>query len=123
MKTEKNSIKARIWTGKPTLATENGKVVKNFEQFEAWLQKQPEGQIEVWAGRWFAVAKEARPFTWRDGKCFCTHPSYQSQEGRDPSDFSGFFAYEAWKIAGRVSSFWGGIEGMAEDMVKAAAQE
>ncbi|MCK9468129.1 MAG: hypothetical protein M0Q49_01820 [Porticoccaceae bacterium] len=110
-------MKMRVWGGRPTLATEQGKQLKSFEEFEAWATKQPDGQIEVWAGRWWAVGKEARPFVVQDGKLFCAYGPYRSKQGLDPADHSGFFAYEAWKVAKRLHEMWSGIGKMAEEIV------
>ncbi len=115
-------MKLRIWTGKETLASIHGKEVSSFEAFEDWLKKQPDGAIEVWAGRWWAISKEAVPFVWKGGKCFCAHPSFQSKTGRNPADFSGFFAFEAWEKAKKVSGFFSGIEKMAGEIVEAAGK-
>lgn len=92
-------MKMRVWAGRPTLATEQGKEIKDFAAFESWIAKQPDGQIEVWAGRWWSVSREAAPFIVDDGKVFCAHPGYRGKLGLDPRDFPGFFAYEAWERA------------------------
>jgi len=116
-------MKMRVWAGRPTLATEQGKSLDNFEQFERWLAKQPAGQIEVWAGRWWAVSREAIPFTVKDGKAFCDHPGYRGKSGLDPHDFPGFFAYEAWEKARKLASLWGDIPKMAGDITKATDED
>lgn len=113
-------MKVRVWAGRPTLATTQGKTLESFQEFDAWLSKQADGQVEVWAGRWWMVAKEATPFVVEGGKCFCSHPRYASKQGHNPRDFPGFFAYEAWKIAKRASSFYADIGRMADEMVEAA---
>ncbi|PNF57612.1 hypothetical protein CXK99_20705 [Stutzerimonas stutzeri] len=110
----------RVWGGRPTLATEQGKELKTFDAFEAWLAKQPDGQLEVWAGRWWLVSRESRPFMVEHGKTFCDHPGYRGNMGADPHDFPGFFAFEAWKRAGRVSGFYAGIDTMAGEALTAA---
>jgi len=113
-------VKMRVWGGRPTLATEQGKELKTFEALEAWLTKQPDGQLEVWAGRWWVVAREAVPFKVKDGKAFCDHPGYRGNLGADPHDFPGFFAFEAWKKAQKASGFWKGIPRLAASMTDAA---
>lgn len=116
-------MKVRIWTGKSTLASENGANMKNFEQFELWLKSQPDGQIEVWAGRWFVVSREARPFVIESGNCFCNYRPYFGNLGQNPRNFPGFFAYEAWRIASRVSNMWMGIGSMASSMLDVARKD
>jgi hypothetical protein len=102
-------VKVRVWPGRATLATEQGKLVHNFSEFEAWSQKQEDGDLEVWAGRWWKLGKEARPFKITAGACFCAHPSYQSKKGVDGHEYSGFFLYEAWNKAISLSETWEGL--------------
>lgn len=116
-------IKFRVWAGRPTLATENGKQIENFHQLEGWLASQPDGVLEVWAGRWWQLSHEAVPFMLKGGKTFCAHPKYRSKQGLDPEDFPGFFAYEAWLKAQKVAGFWGGIPDLAEKMADAVADK
>jgi len=111
-------MKIRIWTGRATLASEQGKEVTTFEQMESWLKKQPDGQIEVWAGRWFVVSREARPFMLTKGKVFCDYRPYFGSKSREEAmDMPGFFAFEAWKRAKRASDFWAGVPKMVDGLV------
>lgn len=111
-------MKVRVWNGQETLATINGSVIQDhFEAFEKWVSKYTEGEIQVWAGRWWRLTKETRPFLIQSGTVFCDHPSYASKRGLDPKDFSGFFVYEAWMIAARHTRFWSGIDTMATEIV------
>lgn len=99
-------VKVRIWSGRPTIMTENGKKISSPTDLEHWIEKQADGQIEVWAGRWWVVSKEAVPFRVEQGKCHCAHPAYRSKEGLDTHDFSGFFVHEAWMIMARLTKGW-----------------
>lgn len=110
------SVKVRVWGGRPTLATEQGKKIDSPQALEAWIAKQPDGQLEVWAGRWWVVSVEAVPFTVKDGKCHCAHPKYRSNKGLDTRDFPGFFAYEAFLRSVRVESFYRSIPDMTDDI-------
>lgn len=116
-------MKIRVWGGHETLATIHGKELQSFEAMEKWLRTQPDGQIEVWAGKWLAVSREARPFTVTSGAVFCAYGPYQSKKGLDPADHSGFFAFEAWKRAKMLHDFWGGIDKMAGEASDAAREE
>lgn len=116
-------MKMRVWGGRPTLATEQGKKVESPSALEAWIEKQPDGNLEVWAGRWWAVSVEAVPFTVTDGKCHCDHPRYRSKKGADTHDFPGFFAHEAYKRAAKVSSFYAAIPDMTGDMIDAVKKD
>lgn len=113
-------IKVRVWGGRPTLATEQGKKVDSPEALEKWIAQQVDGRIEVWAGRWWVVSVESAPFTVESGKCHCTHPKYRSKKGLDTRDYPGFFAHEAWRIASKTSSMWAGIGEVADGAAKAA---
>lgn len=113
-------MKLRVWGGRPTLATEQGKELETFAAFESWLKHQPDGQIEVWAGRWFAVSREARPFVVESGKTFCDYRPYFGKLDGNPRDFPGFFAFEAWKRAKMTSDFWASTQKMAGDMLDSA---
>lgn len=111
-------MKVRIWTGRETLAAINGaKVAGSFEAFSTWLHKQPAGNVEVWAGRWWAVTKEAVHFRWDGTACLCKHPIYQSKKGLSASDYSGFFEYEAWKRAKQSHDFFFGINDLSEKII------
>lgn len=112
------AVKFRVWTGKETLASINGRDISSAEGLIEWLKKQPDGQIEHWAGRWWVCSKEAVPFLLRHGKAHCAHPSYRSKIGLDTQDFPDFFAYEVWKRAKRSSDFWFGIDGIFEGLLK-----
>ena len=113
-------MKIRVWAGKPTLATEQGKEITSPEQLEKWLEAQPAGHIEVWSGRWWTVSHEAAPFTWDGIRCLCAHPKYKSKVGLDPAEYSGFFVHEAYLKAQKVTKFYGGIGDMAASMTDAA---
>jgi hypothetical protein len=109
-------MKFRVWAGKATLATEQGKNLETFEKLESWLSTQGDGQLEVWAGRWWAVSKEALPFLVREGKLSCSHPSFKGDKRE--GDFSGFFAFEAWRIASRISRTHNFMSGdLAKDVI------
>lgn len=96
-------MKIRIWTGRETLASIHGKRVSTFEALESWLKRQPDGVLQVWAGRrWWTVSKESRPFTLTEGKLICRYRPYLGKLGIDPADHPGFFAFEAWKLAGYI---------------------
>lgn len=114
----------RVWAGKPTLATEQGVHIKSFEHFERWLKSQPDGQIEVWAGRWWRIsAEDCLPFTVKDGKAGNAHPQFRSHKGLNAEDYPGFFAFEAWKRACKTTKFYFGIDKLTEGMLKAAKDE
>jgi hypothetical protein len=113
-------MKFRVWAGRPTLATEQGKSIESPQALEVWLEKQPDGNLEVWAGRWWALSVEAVPFTVKAGECHCAHPKYRSKKGADTKDFPGFFAHEAYIRAAKVSDFYGAIPDMVGDMIDAA---
>ena len=130
-------MKVRVWTAElhRRAAAMNGpdldrlgksvsdmdKEIKNFEAFGTWLSRCPDGRMEVWAGRWWAVsAGDGFFFTVQGGKAHCDHPKFRSQKGLDTKDFPGFFAFEAWKRAKRASDFYSGIGRMAEEMADAA---
>lgn len=107
----------------PTLAFTEGKPISDFAKLEAWLSTQPDGYIEYKVGgTWWAAAKEAHPFILEAGRVYCAHPSYKSQKGLDPADYSGFFAYEAWMRASRAASFFSGIGAWAGDIADHAAE-
>jgi hypothetical protein len=99
-------MKIRIWTGKETLAAIHGREIGNFRALDKWLSTQPNGEIQVWAGRWWRIGIEARPFTLRAGTVFCSYLPYQSRQGLHPADYTSFFVYEAWKIARRISDMY-----------------
>lgn len=107
----------RVWAGKETLATKQGKKIAAFPAFEQWLSKQPDGQLEVFAGRWFVVSREAIPFLVKGGRVFCAHPSYISKKGLKAEDFPGFYAFEAWEKASKTTSMWAGIQSFSDDVV------
>ncbi len=110
-------MKMRVWNGTPTLSSVQGKRIKSPQQLEAWLATQQDGQLEVWAGRWWYIARETRPFVWRDGRCFCDHPQYRSKHGLNPKDYSGFFIHEAYRMADRLTRFWQDIDDITGELL------
>ena len=126
-------MKVRIWTadmqkasqGKHTLpflrACEGQVIGETFEAFDAWLATAPEGQLEVWAGRWWMIsAGDGVPFIKDAQGCHCAHPVFRSRTGLDTKDFPGFFAYEAWKKAKMSHDFWTGSAKTAASMLSDA---
>jgi len=113
-------MKVRVWTGRETLSSIRGREVDGFPAFEQWLSTAPDGEMQVFAGRWWSISKESHPFILRAGRAACSYPPYHGLHGRDPADFPGFFAYEAWKIARKLSDFYAGIPLLASDIADAA---
>jgi hypothetical protein len=108
-----DQMRFRIWTGRDTLASINGRELDSFESFSAWLASQPDGTLEVWAGRWWTVSKEARPFTLTNGRMICRYQPYMGKLAADPADYPGFFEFEAWKRAGQITQMYDGAQRLA----------
>ncbi len=108
-------MKVRIWTDGmeasarrphtlPFLrACEGADVGDTFNSFDCWLERAPQGHIEVLAGAtWMRVtAGDCVPYVKGQSGCECAHPVMIRRSGGD----AGFLAYEAWKRAKSIHDF------------------